>query len=105
EACSKVWEKAPISIAGWIFDSSTCNNSGSITLNYSLPRGGTIGDFTVRLPLFYSEIKSTFNILGGANSASFTLPFSLVPPAHPESLLSGDQQIQNLTSYAQRINA
>ncbi|WP_187651907.1 type 4b pilus protein PilO2 [Xenorhabdus sp. TS4] len=105
EACSKVWEKAPISIAGWIFDSSTCNNSGSITLNYSLPSGGTIGDFTARLPLFYSEIKPTFNILGGANSASFTLPFSLVPPAHPESLLSGDQQIQNLTSYAQRINA
>ncbi|MQL50044.1 MULTISPECIES: type 4b pilus protein PilO2 [Photorhabdus] len=105
EACSKVWKKAPISIAGWIFNSSSCDNSGNTTLNYSLPNGGTIGDFAARLPLFYDEIKPTFNILGGANSASFTLPFTLVPLVHPEPLLLGDQQIQNLTSYAQRINA
>ncbi|WP_426575563.1 type 4b pilus protein PilO2 (plasmid) [Xenorhabdus stockiae] len=105
EACSKAWKNAPISIAGWIFNSGQCDNTGNITFLYTLTNGGTVEDFANRLPLFYGgNTKPTFNIPGGADNASFTVPFQL-PAGHTESLLSGDQQIQNLTSYAQRTNA
>ncbi|MEX3242734.1 type 4b pilus protein PilO2 [Serratia quinivorans] len=105
-ACSNVWKDAQISIAGWVFNTATCDAHGKITLHYTLPSGGTVGDFALRLPVLYgSDIQPVFNIPGSADDASFALPVSLSPPEHPEALLPGSQQIQHLTSYAQRINA
>lgn len=105
-ACSRVWKAAPISIAGWVFNTATCEAHGRITLHYTLPNGGTVGDFALRLPVLYgSDIQPVFNIPGSADDASFALPVSLSPPERPEALLPGSQQIQHLTSYAQRINA
>jgi hypothetical protein len=105
-ACSNVWKDAQISIAGWVFNTATCDAHGKITLHYTLPSGGSVGDFALRLPAIYgSDIHPVFNIPGSADDASFALPVSLSLPEHPEVLLPGSQQIQNLTSYAQRINA
>jgi len=105
-ACSSVWKDAQISIAGWVFNTATCDAQGKITLHYTLPNGGTVGDFALSLPALYgSDIEPMFNIPGSADDASFALPVSLAPPEHPERLLPGNQQIQHLTSYAQRINA
>ncbi len=105
-ACSRVWKDAQISIAGWVFNTATCDAHGKITLHYTLPNGGTVGDFALRLPVLYgSDIQPVFNIPGSADDASFALPVSISPPEHPEALLPGSQQIQHLTSYAQRINA
>lgn len=105
-ACSSVWKDAQISIAGWVFNTATCDDHGKITLHYTLPNGGTVGDFASRLPVLYgSDIQPVFNIPGSADDASFALAVSLSPPEHPEVLLPGGQQIQHLTSYAQRINA
>ncbi|UJT80925.1 type 4b pilus protein PilO2 (plasmid) [Edwardsiella piscicida] len=105
-ACSSVWKKVPISIAGWIFNTAMCSSNGIITLHYSLPSGGTVGDFASRLPIIYGQdIQPVFNIPGSADDAAFTLPVPLTKPDHPEKLLPGNQQIQHLTSYAQRINA
>lgn len=105
-ACSAVWKQAQISIAGWIFNTATCDVSGKITLHYTLPSGGTVGDFAARLPVIYgADVQPEFNIPGRADDASFALPVLMVPPDRPEPLLPGNQQIQNLTSYAQRINA
>lgn len=104
--CSTVWKSAQISIAGWVFNTADCKVNGRIVLHYTLPNGGTVGDFAVRLPVLYGQdIQPTFNIPGSANDASFILPVTLVKPDRPEDLLPGDQQIQHLTSYAQRINA
>jgi hypothetical protein len=105
-ACSTVWKAAHISIAGWIFNTATCDARGKITLDYTLPRGGTVGDFAARLPVIYGQdIKPQFNIPGGADDAVFALPVMLTPPKRPESLRQGSLQIQRLTSYAQRLNA
>lgn len=105
-ACSRVWKDAQISIAGWVFNTATCDAQGNIILHYTLPNGGTVGDFALRLPVLYgSDIQPVFNIPGSADDASFALPVPLSPPEHPEDLLPGSQQIQHLTSYAQRINA
>ncbi|WP_337263666.1 MULTISPECIES: type 4b pilus protein PilO2 [unclassified Serratia (in: enterobacteria)] len=105
-ACSTVWKAAPISLAGWVFNTAMCEARGHITLHYSLPKGGTVGDFAQRLPAVYGpEITPGFNIPGSADDAAFTLPVPLTRPEHPETLLPGDQQIQHLTSYAQRITA
>lgn len=105
-ACSSVWKDAQISIAGWVFNTATCDAYGKITLHYTLPNGGTVGDFALRLPVLYgADIQPVFNIPGSADDASFALSVSLSPPEHPEALLPGSQQIQHLTSYAQRINA
>lgn len=105
-ACSTVWKEAQISIAGWIFNTATCDANGKITLHYTLPSGGTVGDFAARLPVIYGpDIKPEFNIPGGADDAAFALPVMLTPPERPESLLQGNLQIQHLTSYAQRLNA
>lgn len=105
-ACSTVWKAAPISLAGWVFNTATCEARGHITLHYSLPKGGTVGDFAQRLHAVYgTAIQPRFNIPGGADDAAFTLPVPLIRPEHPEVLLPEDQQIQHLTSYAQRINA
>lgn len=105
-ACSNVWKKAQISIAGWVFNTAECDAKGNITLHYSLPNGGTVGDFAARLPMLYGQkIQSEFNIPGAADDAYFTLPVVMQSPTKPESLLPGSLQIQNLTSYAQRTNA
>ncbi|TQI77274.1 pilin accessory protein (PilO) [Serratia fonticola] len=105
-ACSHVWKDAQISIAGWVFNTATCDADGKITLHYTLPPGGTVGDFALRLPVLYgSDIQPVFNIPGSADDAAFSLPVLLSPPEKPETLLPGNQQIQHLTSYAQRINA
>lgn len=105
-ACSTVWKDAQISIAGWIFNTATCDTNGKIILHYTLPSGGTVGDFAARLPAIYGpDIQPDFNIPGGADDAAFVLPVPLSPPGSPEALLPGNQQIQHLTSYAQRINA
>jgi hypothetical protein len=105
-ACSTVWKAAQISIAGWIFNTATCGADGKIALHYTLPSGGTVGDFAARLPVIYGpDIQPEFNIPGRADDASFTLAVPLSPPAAPEPLLPGNLQIQHLTSYAQRINA
>lgn len=105
-ACSTVWKAAPISIAGWVFTTATCEAQGRITLHYTLPKGGTVGDFAQRLPRVYgADLHPLFNIPGAADDASFTLPVPLTRPEQPEALLPGDQQIQHLTSYAQQITA
>lgn len=105
-ACSTVWKDAQISIASWIFNSATCDASGKIILHYTLPNGGTVGDFAARLLEIYGpDIQPEFNIPGAADDAAFTLPVQLSSPGSPEPLLPGNLQIQNLTSYAQRINA
>jgi hypothetical protein len=105
-ACSAVWKVAHISIAGWVFNNAKCDSDGKITLHYSLPTGGTVGDFAARLlELYGPDTRPVFNIPGPADDASYTLPVPLSIKKHPEPLLPGDQQIQHLTSYAQRINA
>ncbi|CAI1953085.1 MULTISPECIES: type 4b pilus protein PilO2 [Serratia] len=105
-ACSSVWKDAQISIAGWVFNTATCDAHGKIILHYTLPNGGTVGDFALRLPVLYgSDIEPVFNIPGSADDASFALTVPLSLPETPEVLLPGNQQIQHLTSYAQRINA
>lgn len=105
-ACSGIWKKAPISIAGWVFGNATCDVNGKITLHYSLPSGGTVGDFASRLPAIYGpDIKPQFNIPGRADDAFFSLPVSLEVPKQPEALLPDDKQIQHLTSFAQLIGA
>lgn len=106
DTCRAVWKAAPVSVAGWIFNSATCNTSGKIILHYALTGGGTVSDFAARIPVIYPpDIQPVFNIPGGADDAIITLPVKLIPPEHPETLLPGDQQIQQLTSYAQRLNA
>ncbi|HID3656876.1 TPA: type 4b pilus protein PilO2 [Serratia marcescens] len=105
-ACSDVWKRAPISIAGWIFNTSGCNADGKIILHYRLPNGGTVGDFAQRLPLIYGpNVQPIFNIPGAADDAAFSLNVPLPAPGTSESLLPGDTQIQRLTSYAQQTSA
>ncbi|WP_432324104.1 type 4b pilus protein PilO2 [Yersinia enterocolitica] len=105
DACNGIWKESRISLAG-LFKTAICDASGKITFHYILPMGVTVGDFAARvLEMYGTEIKPVFNIPGAADDGSFSLPVILPPPKHPEALLSGDLQIQRLTSYAQRINA
>ncbi|MBU9819682.1 type 4b pilus protein PilO2 [Rahnella sp. BCC 1045] len=106
KSCSGLWQQAPLSIAGWLFNTAVCSNKGSMTLHYTLPKGGTVGDFAARLPALYGEnVRAVFNIPGAADDASFTLPVTITPVTVPEPLLPGEEQIQRMTSYAQRLNA
>lgn len=105
-ACSRKWQAANISVAGSRISFLQCDNDGNLTLHYSLTPGMTVNDFANRLHEIYGpEIEPVFNIPGKADDGSFTLPVDLPLPEHAEELLQGNQQIQNLTSYAQRINA
>ncbi|CAI2154149.1 Pilin accessory protein (PilO) [Serratia marcescens] len=105
-ACRSVWKAPQISIAGALFITETCDVQGKIILHYALSNGVTVEDFALRLPALYgSNIHPVFNIPGSADDASFALTVPISPPEHPEDLLPGNQQIQRLTSYAQRINA
>ncbi|WP_273866295.1 type 4b pilus protein PilO2 [Serratia ureilytica] len=105
-ACRSVWKAPQISIAGALFITETCDVQGKIILHYTLSNGVTVEDFALRLPALYgSNIHPVFNIPGSADDASFALTVPISPPEHPEDLLPGNQQIQRLTSYAQRINA
>jgi hypothetical protein len=104
-ACVHQWRLAPLSIAGWIFSRVTCEAKGQLTLHYTLPDGGTVGDFAARLPALYGpDTPVTFNMPGPSDDASFkeTVRFT---PAPAERLLPGDEQLRRMTSYAQRLRA
>lgn len=104
-ACVKQWRQAPLSIAGWVFSRSICESSGQLTLHYSLPDGGTVGDFATRLPQLYgADTPVMFNMPGPSDDAFFKeqVHFSTAPP---EVLLPGDDQLRRMTSYAQRLRA
>lgn len=104
-ACVKQWRQAPLSIAGWVFSQVICESTGQLTLHYSLPDGGTVGDFAARLPQLYgSGMKAIFNMPGPSDDASFK-EFVRFTPVLPEALLPGDEQLRRMTSYAQRLRA
>ncbi|MEN4578115.1 type 4b pilus protein PilO2 [Pantoea agglomerans] len=104
-ACIKQWRQAPLSIAGWVFSRVSCEASGQLTLHYSLPDGGTVGDFAARLPQLYgSGTKAMFNMPGPSDDASFKEPISFTRGT-VETLLPGDEQLRRMTSYAQRLRA
>lgn len=104
-ACVKQWRQAPVSIAGWVFSRALCEVNGKLTIHYSLPDGGTVGDFAARLPAIYGAgTQAVFNMPGPSDDASFREHVDFKPtPA--ESLLPGDEQLRRMTSYAQRLRA
>lgn len=104
-ACHNHWKTLPLSIAGWTFSQAQCSSTGSLSVHYALPEGGTVADFARRLPDWYPGIPAAFNIPGAANMARFTLSFA--PPASTgaETLLDNATQTQRFTSFAQRLNA
>lgn len=105
-ACRAVWQAAPVSIAGWKFTTAKCDISGNVTFQYNAESRGNVADFAARLPVIYGpDRQASFNIPGSGDQATFTLPVALTIPARGETLLAADQQIQQLVSYAQRIQA
>lgn len=105
QTCHNHWKTLPLSIAGWTFAQAQCTPVGSLSVNYSLPEGGTVADFANRLPYWYPGVSAEFNIPGAANMGSFTLNFSAPPTTGAENVPSTAIQTQRLTSFAQRINA
>lgn len=106
--CSKTWKVAPLSIAGWRFKTAKCeyNNGAELSLSYLMMKGGTVDDFSSRLPYWYGNgATAKFNIPGAANEAIFKVPIAKLGTPKPEKLLDFDFQTQRLTSYAQRMNA
>lgn len=104
-ACVRQWRQAPLSIAGWVFSQAACEAGGQLTLHYALPDGGTVGDFAARLPQLYGPgVPVVFNMPGPSDDASFKEQVHF-EPAPPEALLPGDEQLQRMTSYAQRLRA
>lgn len=104
QTCETAWQAAPISIAGWVFAGADCNKE-SITFHYSKPPGVTVSDFASRLPAFYPQGRAQFNIPGPSNAGGFSLPLHLATSSTQEELPEQQQQLQRLTSFAQRINA
>lgn len=76
QTCHNHWKTLPLSIAGWTFAQAQCTPVGSLSVNYSLPEGGTVADFASRLPHWYPGVAAEFNIPGAANMGSFTLSFT-----------------------------
>ncbi|CNI31512.1 MULTISPECIES: type 4b pilus protein PilO2 [Yersinia] len=102
--CSAQWKSAPISIAGWRFRTADCT-SGSMRLAWSKPIGGTVGDFSRRLAIWYPGNKPLFNIPGGADTGGVALLLAMPLPATPEIVGDADSQTQRLTNYAQQLRA
>ncbi|WP_436883030.1 type 4b pilus protein PilO2 [Enterobacter asburiae] len=103
--CEAALRQVPISVAGWTFATSDCQDDGTLTLHYALPPGGTVSDFAARLPEYYADASPVFNIPGNADDASFTLSVPMPAAGPPEDIPGGDTQIRSLTSYAQRLGA
>ncbi|TBL62830.1 type 4b pilus protein PilO2 [Hafnia paralvei] len=103
--CQNHWKTLPLSIAGWTFAQAQCTPTGSLTVDYALPEGGTVADFANRLPYWYPGVAAGFNIPGAANMGSFTLTFPPSPTTGAENVPNNAIQTQRFTSFAQRINA
>lgn len=103
--CHNHWKTLPLSIAGWTFAQAQCTPTGSLTVDYALPEGGTVADFANRLPYWYPGVAAGFNIPGAANMGSFTLTFPPPPTSGAENVPNNAIQTQRFTSFAQRINA
>ncbi|AXF78990.1 type 4b pilus protein PilO2 (plasmid) [Erwinia tracheiphila] len=102
--CSQQWKIAPLSIAGWRFNTADCSQEG-IRLAWSKPSGGTIGDFSRRLALWYPGLTPLFNIPGGADTGGVSVALHMPLPDAPETVASVDSQTQRLTNYAQQLRA
>lgn len=102
--CSTQWKAAPISIAGWRFRTADCT-AESLRLAWSKPAGGTVGDFSRRLAIWYPGNKPLFNIPGSADTGGVSLPLLMPVPALSESFGDADSQTQRLTNYAQQLRA
>ncbi|MNG56337.1 Pilin accessory protein (PilO) [compost metagenome] len=103
--CEAALRQVPLSVAGWTFATSDCQEDGTLSLHYALPPGGTVSDFAARLSAYYANTSPVFNIPGNADDASFTLEVPMPTAAAPEDIPDGDAQIRRLTSYAQRLGA
>lgn len=102
--CSQKWKTAPLSIAGWRFNTADCTQE-SIRFAWIKPTGGTIGDFSRRLALWYPGLKPLFNIPGGADTGGVSVALHMPLSDAPETVASTDSQTQRLTHYAQQLRA
>jgi hypothetical protein len=102
--CSALWHATPPSIAGWRFRTADCTMK-SLRLAWSKPVGGTVGDFSRRLAVWYPGHPPLFNIPGGADTGGVALRMNMPLPAAPEIIGDADSQTQRLTNYVQRLRA
>lgn len=102
--CTKLWKVAPLSIAGWRFSTADCSQD-ALRLAWSKPNGGTVGDFSRRLALWYPQAKALFNIPGEADTGGVALPLQMKLPVKPEAVADSDTQTHRLTHYAQLLRA
>lgn len=102
--CSRRWQAAPLSIAGWRFTTADCTQD-AIRFAWSKPAGGTIGDFAHRLAHWYPGLAPLFNIPGSADTGGVAVALSMPLPASPEDAGSMEAQTQRLTHYAQQLRA
>lgn len=102
--CTRLWQTAPLSIAGWRFSTADCHQD-ALRLAWNKPQGGTVGDFSQRLAQWYPQASALFNIPGEADTGGVALPLHMSLPARPEAVADSDTQTQRLTHYAQLLRA
>lgn len=106
--CSRLWDRQPLSIAGWAFSVTECGPDGKshviLMARYRRPKHGTVGDFSARLPVYYN-LRPEFDIPGEASTAQFIQRVPGSPPKKDDSLTDTRHLLQTLTSYAQQLHA
>ena len=103
--CARVWHRAPLSIAGWVFETAECSQHG-LRLAWKKPDGGTLADFSQRLQAWYPHQAASafFNVLSGANTGGIALPLHMTAAGENDPPGSTDGAVSQLTSTAQRLH-
>lgn len=98
--------KTPLSVAGWMLESKTYTPQSNIALTYRRSGNASVADFKRRAQeLFGKKHQVEFNIPGGADQATVTLPIPMLPSTGQQELIGLTEAMLTLTTFAQRQNA
>lgn len=95
----------PLSVAGWMLESKTYNRQSNIALIYRRTGNASVADFRRRAQELFGDRQVDFNIPGGADQGTVTLPVSLLSGSGQLKLIGLTEAMLILTTFAQRQNA
>lgn len=95
----------PLSVAGWMLESKTYTRQSDIALIYRRTGNASVADFRRQAQELFGKHQVDFNIPGGADQATVTLPISVLAGSGQQKLIGLTEAMLILTTFAQRQNA